>query len=200
MSELDDSLFEVNETRPKLTRKQKHGNGQRYKGVPEDLSSLTDLSNLKEQLRTLQKADDTLEKIRQVVSTNPDGTSQQFYEKDGLLYRRWRPPHRCSDGMEVEQLILPVQCRCDVLQLAHTIPLAGHLGKDKTAQRILQRSYWPMLYKDVEDYCRSCVTCQKSSRQHGPRAPLMPLPVLSEPFKCIAMDIMGPLPHSRSGK
>ena len=198
MSELDDSLFEVNETRPKLTQKQKRKNYQRHKGVPEDLSSLTDLS--KEQLRTLQKAGNTLEKIRQVVSTNPDGTSQQFYERDGLLYRRWRPPHHCSDGMEVEQLILPVQCRSGVLQLAHTIPLAGHLGKDKTTQRILQWFYWLTLYKDVEDYCHSCVTCQKSSRQHGPRAPLMPLPVLSEPFKRIVMDIIGPLPRSRSGK
>ena len=46
------------------------------------------------------------------------------------------PPHRCSDDMAVEQLILPVQCRYGVLQLAHAIPLAGHLGKDKTAQRI----------------------------------------------------------------
>ena len=134
------------------------------------------------------------------MSTNSDGTSQQFYEKDGLLHRRWKPPHRCSDGMEVEQLILPVQCRRGVLQLAHSIPSAGHLGKNKTAQGILQRFYWPMLYKDVEDYCRSCVTCQKSSRQHGPQAPLMPLPVSSEPLKHIAMDIIGALPRSRSGK
>ena len=133
------------------------------------------------------------------MSTNPDGTSQQFYEKDELLYRRWIPPYR-SDDMAVELLILPVQCCHGVLQLAHTIPLAGHLGKDKTAQRILQRFYWRTLYKNVEDYCRSCEICQKSSRQWGPRAPLIPLPVLSEPFKCIAMDIIGPLPHSRSGK
>ena len=76
------------------------------------------------------------------MSTNPNGTSRQLYEKDGLLYRRWMPPHRCCDGMEVEQLILPVQCRSRVLQLqlAHNIPLAGHLGKDKTTQQILQRS------------------------------------------------------------
>ena len=40
----------------------------------------------------------------------------------------------------------------------------------------------------------------KSSRQRGPRAPLIPLPVLSEPFKRIAMDIIGPLPRSHSGK
>ena len=78
-----------------------------------------------------------------------------MYEKDGLLHRRWMLPHRCSDDMAVEQLILLVQCRLGVLQLVHTIHLAGHLGKDKTAQQILQRFYWPTLYKDVEDYCRS---------------------------------------------
>ena len=87
-----------------------------------------------------------------------------------------------------------------MLQLAYTIPLTGHLGKDKTAQRILQRFYWPTLYKDVEDYCCSCKICQKLSRQRGPQAPLIPLPVLSEPFKRIAMDIIGPLPRSHSGK
>ena len=98
------------------------------------------------------------------------------------------PPHCCSDDVAVEQLILPVQCRHGVLQLAHTVPLAGHFGKDKTAQRILQRFYWPTLYKDVEQHCRSCKICQKLSHQHGPRAPLIPLPVLSKPFKHIAMD------------
>ena len=56
------------------------------------------------------------------------------------------------------------------------------------------------LYKDVEDYCCSCEICQKLPCQHGPRAPLIPLPVLLEPFKCTAMDIIGPLSHSRSGK
>ena len=93
------------------------------------------------------------------------------------------PPH-CSDDMAVEQLILPVQCRHGVLQLAYTIPLAGHI---KTAQRILQRFYWPTLYKDIEDYCRSCEICQKSYRQRGPQTLLIPLPVLSETFKHIAI-------------
>ena len=60
------------------------------------------------------------------------------------------PPHRCSDDLVVEQMILPVQCHHNVLQLAYTISLAGHLGKDKMAQRILQWFYWLMLYKDVE--------------------------------------------------
>ena len=57
-----------------------------------------------------------------------------FFKKDGLLYRRWVPPQHNSDDMEIEQLVLPEQCRQRVLQLADTIPLAGHLGKDRTAQ------------------------------------------------------------------
>ena len=134
------------------------------------------------------------------MTTNPDATNQPFYEKGGLLYRRWLPPHRCSNDLEVEQLVLPVPCCQGVLQLAHTIPLAGHLGKDKTAQRVLQRFYWPTLYKNVAAYCRSCKVCQKSSHCHGLRAPLIPLPILSELFKRTAMDIIGPLPRSHSGK
>ena len=85
--------------------------------------------------------------------TKPDETGQQFYDKDGLSYRWWMPPHHCSDNMAVEQLILPVQCHSGVLQLAHAIPLVRHLCKDKTAQGTLQWFYWPMFYKDVEDYC-----------------------------------------------
>jgi len=63
------------------------------------------------------------------MKTSLDRTSQQFFEKDGLLYRKWVPPQQNS-GTEIEQLILPERCRQGVLQLAHAIPLAGHLGKD----------------------------------------------------------------------
>ena len=101
--------------------------------------------------------------------------------------------------MAVEQLVLPQQCRKTVLHLAHTIPLAGHMGRDKTTRRILQRFYWPTVYKDTADYCRSCAECQKSRDQRMRRAPLVPLPIIKEPFERIAMDIVGPLPRSRSG-
>ena len=47
---------------------------------------------------------------------------------------RWVPPQHGSEDMEIEQLVLPEQCHQGVIQLAHTIPLAGHLGEDKTAQ------------------------------------------------------------------
>ena len=84
------------------------------------------------------------------------------------------------------------------MELAHEIPLAGHMGKEKTRCRILQRFYWPTLYKDVEEYSKCCMQYQKSNNKRVQRAPLIPLPIVGEPFKRIAMDIIGPLPKSRS--
>ena len=86
------------------------------------------------------------------------------------------------------------------MTLAHDIPMAGHLGKKKTADRILQRFYWPSLYRDVAKHCRSCEQCQKSSPRQTSKAPLIPLPIMEIPFQRIAMDIVGPLPRSSSGK
>ena len=62
-----------------------------------------------------------------------------------------------------------------------------------------QQFYWPTLRKDVSGYCRRCEACQKTSRVKPRHAPLIPLPIMDEPFQKIAMDIVGPLPRSSSG-
>ena len=81
-----------------------------------------------------------------------------------------------------------------MLEMAHSVPMAGHLGKQKTAQRILQWFYWPTLFHDVAEFCKSCGSYEQDCQE--PR-----WPVLEEPFSVqIAIDIVGPLPHSHSGK
>ena len=85
------------------------------------------------------------------------------------------------------------------MELAREIPLAGHMGREKMKRRFLQRFYWPTLYRDVEQYYRGCLQCQDSSNKGVPRAPLIPLPIVEEAFQRIAMDIVRPLPKSRSG-
>ena len=95
---------------------------------------------------------------------------------------------------------MPARLRPPILRLAYNIPMAGHLGKKKTADRILARFYWPGVYRDVEEHCQTCSPCQKSSTRRVKKAPLVPLPIMDEPFRRIAMDIVGPLPRSNSGK
>lgn len=102
--------------------------------------------------------------------------------------------------MGVDQLVLPVQCRAGVLKLAHDIPASGHLGRKKTMRRIQQRFFWPGISRDVAVYYQCCPACQKSAgRKARDRAQMVPVPVVDEPFKRIAMDIVGPLNCSHSG-
>ena len=146
------------------------------------------LSLSKEELRRLQENDKTIKDLE---------NKQEFIKRGGLLYHQWRPKRQ--SGEPIEQLVLPTSCRRTILELAHRIPFAGHMGRDKTARRIQQRFYWPTLFKDVADYCRRCPVCQKVGTQGQRKVPLVPLPIMQEPFERIAMDIVGPLPRSRKG-
>ena len=58
---------------------------------------------------------------------------------EGLLCRVWRPKE--SPNITYEQIVLPRKYRKQVIRLAHDIPFAGHLGQEKTTQRILKRFY-----------------------------------------------------------
>ena len=198
---LDEELFVQSHNKKHLTRKQKREQRLKYQQRQKDSQTqLHPLDISMSEFRDLQQKDPTLQQIRQAAEGRPSTAGIGFFQRDGLLYRRWIPPRQGTEGVEVEQLVLPKECREEVLKLAHTIPLAGHMGKEKTARRVLQRFYWPTLYADVAKFCKGCLVCQKSSKTRVQRAPLIPLPVVQEPFKRIAMDIVGPLPRSSSGK
>ena len=87
-----------------------------------------------------------------------------------------------------------------LLQIAHDVPLGGHLGNRKTRQRILQSFFWPGIFIDVAHYCRTCAVCQKTVKKGKVfKAPLISIPPVDEPFARIAMDIVGPLVQSEKG-
>ena len=94
-----------------------------------------------EELRRLQEADPTLAKIRAAARGEVNSAGPNFVE---LVYRRWVPPTQ-DEEMAVEQIVLLKECRRTVLHLAHAIPIAGHLGRKKTANRVSKRFYWPTL-------------------------------------------------------
>ena len=99
----------------------------------------------------------------------------------------------------VEQLLLLKQHHQILCKLAHSIPITGNLGRDKTISRITQQFYWSTVYRDVTEYYRSCPECQRTTKGGQLRIPLIPLPVMKELFERIAMDIVGPLSRSSQG-
>jgi hypothetical protein len=85
------------------------------------------------------------------------------------------------------------------LRQLHDSPLSGHLGQDNTYHKAARYYYWPGMKDDIIQYVRTCKTCQKRKRRQG-EAPLEPIQKTPQPFYQIGIDIMGPLPVTRTGK
>ncbi len=60
--------------------------------------------------------------------------------------------------------------------------LAGHLGRDKTTQKIADRFYWKNLWNDAREFVQQCDICQRTNdaKFQKQAAPLHPIPVKSK--------------------
>ena len=121
---------------------------------------------------------------------------------DGLLYRFSRDAKAPAERCEVKkQIMVPSVFRDKLLSLAHEDHLSGHFGVKKTLGRLVDHFYWPSVKKDCKRFVNTCHVCQVIGKpnQKIPKAPLCPLPVVSEPFQEVQIDIVGPLPRTKSG-
>ena len=116
--------------------------------------------------------------------------------------RKWSPTEceNSEKGETVYQIVVPTVHRREVLELAHDLPMSGHLGVRKTHNRVLQHFFWPGLKRDVAKWCKECHTCQLGGKpnQNIPQAPLHPIPAFDEPFSHIIIDSVGLLPKTKS--
>lgn len=131
------------------------------------------------------------------------GEPVSLYVKDGVLMRKWRDP-QCPAAEEwrvYHQIVLPFCYREEIMRLAHEVPTSGHLGIKKTKARIMKHFYWPTIRKDVVEFCKTCHSCQMGGKpnQNIPPAPLIPIPVVGEPFSRVLIDCVGPLPKTKRG-
>lgn len=97
------------------------------------------------------------------------------------------------------QLLVPQSRREMIFQVADLNPMAGHLGCEKTLERIMAQFYWPGIWADVHRWCASCPECQLVNQPAVPKALLRPLPLMEIPFERIGMDLIGPFHRSARG-
>lgn len=72
-----------------------------------------------------------------------------------------------------------------------------HQGVGRTMERIMRHYYVPRLRNKVEDFVKSCDTCQRSRHErHKPYGLLQPLPAPPGAWKSISMDFITDLPRS----
>ena len=124
-----------------------------------------------DELRRLQQADPDIAPLLELVQLGqpPSSVEQTGWSwgarklcgqwprlvlRDGVLYRRIQPP----TGVEPRwQLVTPESLRSVVLQALHD--QHGHQGRERTANLVAERCYWPGAYRDIQAYCRDCTRC-----------------------------------------
>src|SRR4051812_47989376 len=106
--------------------------------------------------------------------------------EDGLLLfkNRWYIP----ENKELKLKILAAE---------HDSRIAGHFGIYKTMDRVRANFFWQDMDKEVEQYVRTCDTCQRNkSTRHKRFGLLEPLDIPNRPWEAISMDFIVALPES----
>ena len=177
----------------------------------ENVDMLVNHESEMSKLYKLQAEDNTLKNVRSKVIPEKEVQNERvaFFYRDKVLYRKWSPKPKSdrSEGDDAEkwstvtQIVVPFEYRQRILKIGHDIPLAGHLGVNKTRDRILKNFYWPGIFGDISRFCRSCDSCQKTSKKifKRDRAKLVKVPIVDVPFSKIAIDLIGPLIRTSKG-
>ena len=126
--------------------------------------------------------------------------SYRFKIIDNLLYNICVNSQKESD-INKATLVVPLECRNSVLKTAHEHLLSGHFSYRKTEKKIREHFFWPRMGLDIKLFCKSCDVCQRTCHKGRVRkAPLEKMPIISEPFYRVAIDLVGPLsPPSGAG-
>ncbi|MCO5554689.1 hypothetical protein L7F22_008222 [Adiantum nelumboides] len=102
--------------------------------------------------------------------------------------------------MRKTMLCVTQPLRKKVMTECHCSPYMGHRGIATTMKGVERYFYWPRLKKDVEEFVRNCLVCQKVKfDRHKAQGLLQPLPIPTRPWESIAMDFIFDLSRTQSG-
>ena len=90
--------------------------------------------------------------------------------------------------------------RNSLIEEAHSSALGGHKGVTKTYNRIRQKYFWENMKLDIQKYIQVCLQCQlKKLVRVKTKNPMVITDTPGVAFEKISMDIVGPLPVTKSG-
>src|SRR2546429_7126046 len=123
-------------------------------------------------------------KLRQLESK-----SKSFEVKYEILYKK-RNNERSLRVLKEDEIDT-------IIFMVHNHPMGGHFGKDATYNKISTRFWWKGMYKDIEEYIKTCDSCQRRGNKGG-IGYLNPIKV-GKPFERIGIDFVGPLEKTKKG-
>ena len=99
-------------------------------------------------------------------------------------------------GEVVYKVVLPRDLIKGAVQDAH----AGHLKTKKTLDKLRTSYFFKHMYATCHRYIQGCSICQAKDRGRKYQAPMGSMPEALGAWHTVAVDVLGPLPQTRSGK
>lgn len=90
----------------------------------------------------------------------------------------------------VNQLVISSILVRKVLHYIHDAPLTGHPGKDRYLRQARPAYRWPTMRKDIPEHINTCQTCAENNAVPTIAAPILPYPILQQPWDTVAMNLL----------
>ena len=120
-------------------------------------------------------------------------TERTYALNDGILVSTKRPN---VDQPRHPRVVLPPKWHKQVTMNRHI--QAGHAAYARTLYHVQLNYVWPGMCKDIKQQLHTCGPCKLYSSNKA-FVQIRPMPIAHYPHQIVAMDIVGPLPRSRSG-
>lgn len=130
--------------------------------------------------------DDKLKKVYVEVEADPAAHPGYSVYQGTLLYKQ-------RLVLSPQSVLIP-----RMLQEFHSSPQGGHSGFLRTYKRIAANVYWPGIKGMIQEFVKSCDTCQRHKYlASSPGGLLQPLPIPEVIWDAISMDFVTGLPKSK---
>ena len=106
--------------------------------------------------------------------------------RNHLLYRERTTGDRESPQTEF-QLIIPPQCRKQLVELVHD--KAGHMGRERTLSLLRPKCFWPRMTTDVANHTLDCPRCLRRKHPVDQVAPLENVHT-TQPMELVCIDYL----------
>lgn len=111
----------------------------------------------------------------------------------------WKKTTLPTDNSQSESETATLRPTPTVLKSCHDEQSTGHLGRNRTLEKVEKRYNWPGLRRNVIQYVRTCPFCQSRKAKTLSPGEYMEICPVSRPFEKVGIDILSPFPTSKNG-
>ena len=120
----------------------------------------------------------------------------RFRHIEGQLYYL----NRSENEEDCPCLVVPAPLQGEVLKLCHDVKTSGHLGRDKTLERLKRAFFWYHMSRDSQVYIMSCEVCNRNKKPSRKQKARLGCYHAGYPMERVHLDILGgPFTTSEDG-